>query len=314
MGGDWQPVATPSSGLHLSANRGNAHLVSCRRCQPRFFTKLFCLLFISSSSKAAAAAGHEGITHPSELAATWINGREAAQQWIDLKMLDKDLERLWASYDGERTFHRWLNYASHYQMHLPGPTLFRSMGEKVRMLEIGVQYGGSVLVWKRFYGDTLYYVGLDIDPRCNRSRDESNDLYIEIGSQMDTGVLDVLCSKHGPFDIIIDDGGHAWNMISISLKHMLRNPLCLKQRGGQYVVEDTHVMNMCTSGYCARPSDITNIFSEVWEEMHAPYRTGSGPASIHLYRSIAFIQLGKQEEEVFFARGRDWFRERRKPQ
>mmetsp|Transcript_12977 Transcript_12977/g.30323 ORF Transcript_12977/g.30323 Transcript_12977/m.30323 type:complete len:213 (-) Transcript_12977:117-755(-) len=193
-------------------------------------------------------------------------------------------------------------------MHLPGPNFFRVKGEKARMLEIGVQSGGSAVAWKKFFTDSLYYVGLDIDPRCSRSRDEPNNVFIEIGSQMDTAFLDSVCKKHGPFDVIIDDGGHTTAMMSITLDHMLRNPLCLVQRGGLYVVEDTHVLAKCgKKGHCAAPTDITNIFAKVWEQMHYPYDNALGPVSMSMYRAMVFIQLGEQEKEIEVKRGTDGF-------
>ena len=86
------------------------------------------------------------------------------------------------------------------------------------MLELGVQSGGSVRAWRQYYGSNLYYsyVGVDINPLCNRSHSPRENLHIEIGSQGDGAFLEQLCLKHGSFNVIIDDGQRNSEMIRAS--------------------------------------------------------------------------------------------------
>ena len=51
-----------------------------------------------------------------------------------------------------------------------------------------------------------------------------------------------VCQDFGPFDIIVDDGGHTTPMMVISFK-ILFTMKCIKDYG-VYVIEDTHTMSM----------------------------------------------------------------------
>ena len=57
-------------------------------------------------------------------------------------------------------------------------------GKPVKMLEIGVDRGGSIAGWKKYFGEAeLDYTGLDINPDC--SRFARAGVKIVIGDQMD---------------------------------------------------------------------------------------------------------------------------------
>ena len=73
-----------------------------------------------------------------------------------------------------------------------------SPGNKMKMLEFGVQSGGPARLWKQFYGEDLYYVGMDIDKRTKRSQSPPENIFIEIGSQLDSAAILAVCAKHGP--------------------------------------------------------------------------------------------------------------------
>jgi len=117
-----------------------------------------------------------------------------------------------------------------------------ALGErrKVKMLEIGVQSGGSTRVWKRYFRNLTDYVGLDIEPRCRMFQSLEEGIRIVTGSQMDTALLERLCKEHGPFDFVVDDGGHSNKMILTSLKSLWN---CMKD-SSVYAIEDLHTMNM----------------------------------------------------------------------
>lgn len=78
--------------------------------------------------------------------------------------------------------------------------------QEVKVLEIGVLDGGSLLLWKRYLGSKAKVVGLDINPRALELN--SSKFYIVIGDQGDKEVWQRLKNIFGDFDVIIDDGGH----------------------------------------------------------------------------------------------------------
>ena len=96
-----------------------------------------------------------------------------------------------------RRVDKWRHYFEIYDRHFD-----RFRGKHVRVLEIGVDHGGSLQLWKRYFGLYAHIVGLDIDPRCAEYAEDR--IKVHIGNQADVALLKSL----GKFDIVIDDGSH----------------------------------------------------------------------------------------------------------
>ena len=61
-------------------------------------------------------------------------------------------------------------------------------------------------MWQDYFGAASRLTFLDIDPACKTF--EVPRIAVEIGDQSDHVFLQNIAVTHGPFDIIIDDGGH----------------------------------------------------------------------------------------------------------
>jgi len=101
------------------------------------------------------------------------------------------------------------------------------------LLEIGIAGGGSLEMWRQIFPETKI-VGLDVDPRCRAM--EKEGFQIEIGDQTDRAFLRSVVQRHGPFSIIVDDGGH-WPFMQRTAFRELWPALSF---GGCYAVEDLH--------------------------------------------------------------------------
>lgn len=240
------------------------------------------------------------------------------------------LSRLWLAYNESHRVDRWLEYAKHYERHFPT----RGSGP-LRMLEIGVQSGGSARLWKQWYGADLTYVGVDVDERCKRTESPSEHIFVEIGSQLDPSFLRSVCATHGPFDMVIDDGGHTAEMMRVSLATIFPDDACVKTKA-MYVIEDMAVMRWCRDGYCGGPRDIYDQIGLGFYGMHEHWqpksrgKTGlrahtrardlpdlpepSLPPwakyvrSMSLYDSMAFLERGRPINHLTrLVRGRDGF-------
>ena len=44
-------------------------------------------------------------------------------------------------------------------------------GKDIVFVEVGVQHGGSVQMWKNYFGKDAKIIGVDIDPRCKQFED-----------------------------------------------------------------------------------------------------------------------------------------------
>ena len=154
------------------------------------------------------------------------------------------LEYVYENYNNPRQFHHWKEFASHYELHLNLLMGKLETSPEFRMLEIGVRFGGSIEVWKTYFSErNLYYVGMDIEPNCKRFEDEERNVFIRIASQASENDLIKICKDHGPFDFIVDDGGHSYEMMKTSIETLFPSDFCMTAQS-LYVIEDMHTMVM----------------------------------------------------------------------
>lgn len=125
---------------------------------------------------------------------------------------------------------KWDHYFEIYDQHLS-----RFRGESFTMLEIGVFHGGSLEMWRSYFGKRVRIVGFDIDGRT-RELAAPPQISIEIGDQSDREDLRSLADKYGPFDVIIDDGGHTMEQQLTSFEVLWPTV----KNGGLYIAEDLH--------------------------------------------------------------------------
>jgi SAM-dependent methyltransferase len=108
------------------------------------------------------------------------------------------------------------------------------VGRDIRLLELGVFHGGSLLLWRDYFDKGLI-VGLDLSQVT--IDDATNRIRLYQGEQQNTELLDRIASECAPegFDVIIDDCSHIGELTRISFWHLFDNYL---KRGGIYVIED----------------------------------------------------------------------------
>jgi hypothetical protein len=101
----------------------------------------------------------------------------------------------------------------------------------LKILEIGVLNGASVRTWQDYFPNALI-VGCDIDPMARRWASERVE--IEYMDQSNLEDLVRIGRKHGPFDLVIEDGSHLWEHQTTTLRTLF--PFVRPE--GWYVVED----------------------------------------------------------------------------
>ena len=135
----------------------------------------------------------------------------------------------------EHTIHKWLHYLPLYHRHFEKYKNLASPENKITILEIGVQNGGSLDLWTKYFGpENCVIYGLDIDARCASL--QKDNIKIFIGDQENINFLKELKKKIPPLDILIEDGGHKMNQ-QINTFDVLFDHI---KPGGIYLCEDTH--------------------------------------------------------------------------
>jgi Methyltransferase domain len=197
-----------------------------------------------------------------------------------------ELARLFFATDG-RMIHKWPHYLPIYERYFAA---FR--GTPVRMLEIGVSGGGSLELWRRYFGPDAVIFGVDIDPACASRVTAPNQ--VRIGSQADPDFLEAVAAEIGPLDIVLDDGSHVARHQRISFETLFPKV----KEGGVYVIEDLQTAYWADfdGGYRRRGTAI-DLVKRVIDDMHAWYhgRPTTTPAkdevgAVHLHDSIVAIE------------------------
>lgn len=111
-----------------------------------------------------------------------------------------DLEAYFVANKG-KLIHKWQHYFEIYDRHFS-----RFRGKEIHLVEFGVFHGGSLQMWKHYFGDKAKIYGIDIDPRCKELAEDQVDIII--GDQEDREFLRSLKDRIPHIDILIDDGGH----------------------------------------------------------------------------------------------------------
>lgn len=115
-----------------------------------------------------------------------------------------------------------------------GAELGHLTSEPIRLLELGVRRGGSLLLWRDLFPHAQI-AGLDITPVT--VPDETGRVRSYVGFQQDEVILDRIAAEVAPggFDVIIDDASHIGQYTAASFWHLFTRHL---KPGGLYVLED----------------------------------------------------------------------------
>lgn len=127
--------------------------------------------------------------------------------------------------------HKWIHYFFIYDRIF---RRFLEKGEPLKLLEIGVQNGGSLEIWKKYLpqGSTIH--GIDIDENCMHLK-FSEGIFFHLGSATDKSFMDKTFSDI-QFDVIIDDGSHICEEVIQTFEYLFPK----MKNGGCYIVEDLH--------------------------------------------------------------------------
>ena len=191
------------------------------------------------------------------------------------------------------TVHKWRGYLANYHRHLA-----RFRNTPVRLLEIGVYRGGSLQLWRTYFGEQALIFGIDIDPICSQYDGKAGS--VRIGSQADPSFLRSVVREMGGIDVVIDDGSHSAPHQKVSFDTLF--PLLSPQ--GVYICEDTmtaYLPGFYGGGY-RRKTNFLEVAKTIVDDLHADFhdRPQGVPnanrtiAGLHFYQGMVVIEKGLQ--------------------
>ena len=197
---------------------------------------------------------------------------------------------------------KWRHYFEIYHRHFA-----KFVGREVHVLEIGVYSGGSLPMWKDYFGSQCRVYGVDIQEACKSYEDES--VQILIGDQSDRSFWKRVRESVPALDIVIDDGGHLPEQQIVSLEELLPH----LRPGGVYLCEDVYTVFNPFHDYL---SGVTHLLN-AWDLKPGVSRPHEGILpnpfqravhSVHLYPYAVVVEKREVPASEFVAprHGTQW--------
>jgi len=202
-----------------------------------------------------------------------------------------------------RLIDKWIHYFDIYERH------FNRFKEKeVVILEIGISQGGSLEMWKDYFGSKAKIFGIDINPNCKAFEEENVQIFI--GSQSDRTFLREIKKKIPPVDILIDDGGHTMKQQIVTFEELFDH---IKE-DGIYICEDLHTSYWLKygGGYKRRHSFIEYSkdfvdYINAWHTNQKKLKVNNFTKSVdslHFYSSMLVIEKKVREKPYALKKGK----------
>lgn len=216
------------------------------------------------------------------------------------------LQLYFDSHTEGRGIWKWKHYFEIYHRHFQ-----KFIGQEVHILEIGVYSGGSLDMWKSYFGPKSRIYGVDIEEACKEYEDESVKIFV--GDQSDRNFWKLFKEEVPAIDIIIDDGGHETHQQIVTLEEMLPH----LRPGGVYLCEDVGGSFNRFASYISGFTWNLNALNEAKADTdeNGRFRFTSIPTqfqasvhSVHLYPFVTVIEKNEKpmDELVAPKHGTQW--------
>jgi hypothetical protein len=181
---------------------------------------------------------------------------------------------------------KWRHYFPIYHRHLA-----KFIGHEVHVAEIGIYSGGSLPMWRGYFGHACRVYGIDIAPECKVH--EQDGIEVFIGDQSDPAFWEDFRQRAPRLDVVIDDGGHEAHQQITTLRCLLPH----MAMGGVYICEDVHhpfqQFHSFVDGISRTLSDVSG------REAIPPLALHQHVSSVHRYPLMTVIEKPNEAVESF---------------
>jgi hypothetical protein len=125
-----------------------------------------------------------------------------------------------------------LKYSNYFEIY--ESLLSRHRGKRITLVEVGVFHGGSLFMWRDYFGDNARIIGIEADPNAIELAKDGFEIYI--GDSKDPNFWSVFYEKVGKIDVLIDDAGHTNAQQSQALISSIEN----MNDKGLIIIEDAY--------------------------------------------------------------------------
>ena len=115
--------------------------------------------------------------------------------------------------------------------------------KSIVFLEIGILDGGSLFMWRDFFGPQARIIGVDLNPEAKKWEEEGFEIFI--GDQGSAEFWKNTLNTIGKLDIVLDDGGHTYEQQIMTTESVI--PFINDE--GVIIIEDCHTSYMKKFGF-----------------------------------------------------------------
>ncbi|CAN5371212.1 N/A [soil metagenome] len=221
------------------------------------------------------------------------------------------LRRAFNQHQGRRV-DKWMHYFEIYHRHFA-----RFRDSEVTIVEFGVNQGGSLQLWREYFGPKARIIGIDIDEQCRQFAEPG--IEIMIGDQEDRDFLREVVAAAGSIDLLIEDGGHTMGQ-QIATFEVVYPAMA---EDGCYLVEDLHTSYWPKyGGGYRKPGTFIEYAKDLSDQLNAWYSRDPSfqvddftltTKSMHFYDSIIVFERGTVTKPKARRRGDEVFKLTRRP-
>ncbi len=217
----------------------------------------------------------------------------------------QSLQEIYDNHNG-RLLNKWNHYIAIYDQYFS-----KYRNKEFVFLEIGIAHGGSLQMWREYFGPQATIIGVDVNPECKKFEEGNTKIYI--GSQEDENFLNQLKSLLPKVDVLLDDGGHTMKQ-QITTFNILFDQV---KENGLYACEDLHTSYWFEygGGYKKKTSfiEFSKTFIDYIHGWHATKKEKpkmfnkitESVAGIHFYDSILILEKKKMQPPIVSFKGKE---------
>tara|TARA_B100000900_G_scaffold406100_1_gene416631 strand:- start:314 stop:1114 length:801 start_codon:yes stop_codon:yes gene_type:complete len=156
--------------------------------------------------------------------------------------------------------------------------------KKITFVEIGIFSGGSLFMWRNYFGKKARIIGIDLNPESKKF--EKYGFEIFIGDQSKVSFWKNFFRKVGKVDIVLDDGGHT------NFQQIVTTNECVPmiKDKGLMVIEDVHTSFIKKNWYNPSKYSFINYSKKIIEDINSRF-PGIGNFNYSLNKYIYKIQF-----------------------
>ena len=209
------------------------------------------------------------------------------------------LQRYFDAHQTGRGIWKWNHYFDIYHRHLQ-----KFIGREVHIVEVGIYSGGSLNMWREYFGPQCRVYGVDIEPACRSYENDWTRVFI--GDQADPAFWQSFKQQVPAVDILIDDGGHQPEQQIATLEEMLPH----LRPGGVFLCEDIHKADNRFAPYAQRLAGHLNTYDKAKSDPPTVRCTEFQRSihSVHLYPYVTVVEKREQALAELIAprHGTEW--------